>query len=73
MMREAIKKHIVKRIAGKNVTPPKRGIGKVCIFRASGVSNSRLRNEIIKTRGMIIIPISREMTKPIRMNNRFSI
>lgn len=41
-------------MAGKKETPPSRDTGLLCTFRASGVSNRRLRREMIKIRGMMI-------------------
>lgn len=55
-IRRAVKKQVVQRMTGKNVTPPSLGMGRLWIFRASGASKSRLRREIIRMFGMMIRP-----------------
>ena len=50
-------------IVGKKETPPKRGIARLCIFLSSGISNSFLRREIMRMRGIISHAIQTEITK----------
>lgn len=60
-------------MTGKKDTPPKRDTGLLCTLRASGVSNKRLRREIIKIRGMMIRARTTAIRKPEKTNTMFSI
>ena len=48
-------KERVKITAGKNETPPRRGIIPLCTFRSSGISNKCFLNDINKILGIIKI------------------
>ena len=58
---------------GKKETPPSRDTGLLCTFRASGVSNRRLRREMIKIRGIMIRARTTAIRKPQNTTTIFNI
>lgn len=57
-----------KKIVGTKDNPPNRGIGPWCIFRLSGMSNSRLRKATTNMRGIMSRESNTEIANAVIIN-----